>query len=86
MDEFQLASSIAERARAAGGRALFVGGWVRDRLLGRDSKDIDLEVYGIEADSARVARLPHGAPVRVSVIAPVVSPVNAPVASLVISQ
>ena len=53
MDEFQLASRIAERARAAGGRALFVGGWVRDRLLGRDSKDIDLEVYGIEADRLR---------------------------------
>jgi tRNA nucleotidyltransferase (CCA-adding enzyme) len=33
----------------AGGRALFVGGWVRDRLLGRESKDIDLEIYGIEA-------------------------------------
>ena len=53
MTEFQLASSIAERAREAGGRALFVGGWVRDRLLGRDSKDIDLEVYGIEADRLR---------------------------------
>ena len=50
MTEFQLASTIAERVRAAGGRALFVGGWVRDRLLERDSKDIDLEVYGIEAD------------------------------------
>jgi tRNA nucleotidyltransferase (CCA-adding enzyme) len=50
MTEFQLASRIAERAREAGGRALFVGGWVRDRLLGRDSKDIDLEIYGIEPD------------------------------------
>ncbi|MDP6580802.1 MAG: hypothetical protein QF681_09105 [Vicinamibacterales bacterium] len=49
MNEFHLASSIAERARVAGGRALFVGGWVRDRLLGRESKDIDLEIYGIEA-------------------------------------
>ena len=49
MTEFQLASSIAARAREAGGRALFVGGWVRDRLLGRNSKDIDLEIYGIEA-------------------------------------
>ena len=53
MTEFDLASSIAERAREAGGRALFVGGWVRDRLLGRDSTDIDLEVYGIEADRLR---------------------------------
>ena len=50
MTEFQLATRIAERAREAGGRALFVGGWVRDRLLGLDSKDIDLEIYGIEAD------------------------------------
>ena len=54
MNPFQLASTIAERARAAGGRALFVGGWVRDRLLGRDSKDIDLEVYGIDAGRLRV--------------------------------
>ena len=53
MTEFDLASRIAERAREAGGRALFVGGWVRDRLLGRDSKDIDLEIYGIEADRLR---------------------------------
>ena len=50
MNELQLASAIAERAREAGGRTLFVGGWVRDRLLGRDSKDIDLEVYGLEPD------------------------------------
>ncbi|HJN44780.1 MAG: polynucleotide adenylyltransferase [Acidobacteria bacterium] len=50
MNGLQLATSIAERARVAGGRALFVGGWVRDRLLGRESKDIDLEIYGIEAE------------------------------------
>ena len=54
MNAFRLASTIAERAHAAGGRALFVGGWVRDRLLGRDSKDIDLEVYGIDAGRLRV--------------------------------
>jgi tRNA nucleotidyltransferase (CCA-adding enzyme) len=30
-----------------GGRALVVGGWVRDQLRGYPSKDIDLEVYGI---------------------------------------
>lgn len=39
---------IARAVRDAGGRALIVGGWVRDRLLGRASKDIDLEVFGIE--------------------------------------
>ena len=28
-----------------------VGGWVRDRLLGRASKDLDLEVFGVAADA-----------------------------------
>ena len=50
MTEFQLARAIAERVHQAGGRALFVGGWVRDRLVGRDAKDIDLEVYSLAAD------------------------------------
>ncbi len=40
---------IANRARAAGGRALIVGGWVRDRLMGLPSKDVDVEVYGLPA-------------------------------------
>jgi tRNA nucleotidyltransferase (CCA-adding enzyme) len=44
---------IAEAVRGAGGRALIVGGWVRDRLLGLDSKDIDLEVFGLEAERLR---------------------------------
>lgn len=48
-----LALDIAQRVRAAGGRALIVGGWVRDRLLGRPSKDIDLEVYGLSAGELR---------------------------------
>jgi tRNA nucleotidyltransferase (CCA-adding enzyme) len=47
------AQSIAVAIRHAGGRALIVGGWVRDRLLGRDSKDIDLEVFGIDAARLR---------------------------------
>lgn len=34
----------------AGGNPLFVGGCVRDRLMGVSSKDIDVEVYGISAD------------------------------------
>ncbi len=41
---------IAEAVRRHGGRALVVGGWVRDRLLGLDSKDMDLEVFGIPAE------------------------------------
>ena len=45
-----LALAMAAAVRDAGGRALIVGGWVRDRLLGRPSKDIDLEVFGIAED------------------------------------
>ncbi len=45
--------TIATAVKARGGRALIVGGWVRDRLLGRPSKDVDLEVFGIPADELR---------------------------------
>ena len=48
-DHVEVASAIATAVRAVGGRALVVGGWVRDRLLGRPSKDLDIEVYGVEA-------------------------------------
>jgi tRNA nucleotidyltransferase (CCA-adding enzyme) len=40
--------NLAEAVRAEGGRALLVGGCVRDELMGREAKDWDLEVYGIE--------------------------------------
>src|SRR6266545_1533851 len=39
---------LAEAIRAEGGRALLVGGCVRDELMGKQPKDWDLEVYGIE--------------------------------------
>jgi tRNA nucleotidyltransferase (CCA-adding enzyme) len=47
-DDLVTAVAIAAAARESGGRALIVGGWVRDRLLGRASKDIDIEVYGLD--------------------------------------
>ena len=43
-------TSIVEAITAAGGRALLVGGWVRDHLLGIDSKDLDFEVFGLELE------------------------------------
>ncbi len=47
------AMEIARAVQRAGGRALIVGGWVRDRLLGLDVKDIDVEVFGVPADRLR---------------------------------
>jgi tRNA nucleotidyltransferase (CCA-adding enzyme) len=47
------ANEIALAVRAAGGRALIVGGWVRDRWLALASKDIDIEVYRVPAGELR---------------------------------
>jgi tRNA nucleotidyltransferase (CCA-adding enzyme) len=51
--ELERARAIAVNVRAEGGRAVIVGGWVRDRLIGRDSKDIDIEVFGLPAERLR---------------------------------
>src|SRR2546423_9951451 len=39
--------------RAAGGRALLVGGCVRDKLMGAQPKDWDLEIYGVAPERLR---------------------------------
>ncbi len=43
----QMAQRIARAAAAQGGKVYYVGGLVRDRLLGRENKDIDIEVHGL---------------------------------------
>jgi tRNA nucleotidyltransferase (CCA-adding enzyme) len=50
--------NLAEAVRSEGGRALLVGGCVRDELMGKQPKDWDLEVYGIEP--ARLRELLDG--------------------------
>jgi tRNA nucleotidyltransferase (CCA-adding enzyme) len=46
---------VARAVRDAGGRALLVGGCVRDRLRGVEATDLDMEVYGL--DLAELERL-----------------------------
>ncbi len=58
----EVALEVARAVRDAGGRALIVGGWVRDRALGLTSKDLDIEVFGLPADRLR-ALLEHVGPV-----------------------
>ena len=41
---------VATLMHAAGGRALLVGGCVRDGLFGIATKDVDIEAYGLEAE------------------------------------
>jgi tRNA nucleotidyltransferase (CCA-adding enzyme) len=49
----ETAAAIARAVKDEHGRALFVGGWVRDRLLGIPSKDVDVEVFGLPVDRLR---------------------------------
>jgi tRNA nucleotidyltransferase (CCA-adding enzyme) len=50
MNEIETATAIARAVRVEGGRALIVGGWVRDRVMERPSKDMDIEVFGVPSD------------------------------------
>lgn len=52
--------ALAAAARSAGGRALVVGGWVRDRLRGEPSKDVDIEVFGIPQQALPALLAPFG--------------------------
>jgi len=45
--DLALSRRVAQAVRDAGGRAFYVGGFVRDGLMGIECKDIDIEVYGL---------------------------------------
>lgn len=51
---------ISHQIRSRGGRAMYVGGVVRDRLLGIEPKDVDIEVYGLEPGELEELLGSHG--------------------------
>lgn len=51
MDQKNMARTLAELVAAKGGRVYYVGGFVRDRLLGIENKDVDVEVHGITPET-----------------------------------
>jgi len=53
MSEPETVLKLAEAIRDAGGRAFLVGGCVRDELMGRQPKDWDVEVYGVDPSGLR---------------------------------
>ena len=56
LSDIAVVRDIATAIRNAGGRALIVGGWVRDRLLygpGHEPANVDLEVFGLPGDRLR---------------------------------
>jgi tRNA nucleotidyltransferase (CCA-adding enzyme) len=46
---FPMITKVINKIKQEGGRALFVGGCVRDELLGLEPKDVDIEVYGLSS-------------------------------------
>jgi tRNA nucleotidyltransferase (CCA-adding enzyme) len=52
-ESLERAREIATAVRDAGGRALIVGGWVRDKLLDRPALNVDLEVFGVQPAALR---------------------------------
>ena len=49
--DMAMARRVAAAVAEAGGRTYYVGGCVRDRLLGRENKDIDIEVHGVSVQA-----------------------------------
>lgn len=50
---YEKVRQIARRVQERGGRALLVGGTVRDHLLGLETKDADVEIHGLSLDEVR---------------------------------
>ena len=61
--DLQMARRIAECVRSAGGHTYYVGGCVRDAILNRESKDIDLEIHGIRPEQLEEILRTLGEPV-----------------------
>lgn len=55
---------LAERVAELGGRAYFVGGIVRDEVMGRPIKDVDIEVHGISETILETVLKEIGKPIR----------------------
>lgn len=58
-----MARQVAEQVAQAGGRTYYVGGLVRDWLLGRESKDVDIEIHGITPEKLEAILEDLGTPI-----------------------
>ena len=48
-----ISERIAKAVNESGGRVFYVGGYVRDKISGRNSKDIDIEIHGVTPEKLR---------------------------------
>ena len=55
---FEIVLEIAKAVKEAGGRALLIGGCVRDMILNNISKDFDIEAFGLQSQEVeKIAKL-----------------------------
>lgn len=47
LDDQKMARKVAQAVAAQGGHTYYVGGFVRDALIHKENKDVDIEVHGI---------------------------------------
>lgn len=47
LEDQKMALEVARLVAQQGGRTFYVGGFVRDALIGKENKDVDIEVHGI---------------------------------------
>lgn len=57
---FETVLNVCRDVKKQGGRALLVGGSVRDEVLGEASNDFDLEIYGLEPEAVENIISQHG--------------------------
>lgn len=50
MNDLEMARVFANKIKEKGGKAYYVGGYVRDEIMGIPNKDIDIEVHNIPKD------------------------------------
>ncbi|MDD2377085.1 MAG: CCA tRNA nucleotidyltransferase [Clostridia bacterium] len=49
-NNIEIAGKIAREIKEKNGTMFFVGGYVRDQIINKENKDIDVEVFGLEAE------------------------------------
>lgn len=63
--ELQFIKKVSKEVSELGGRVYYVGGYVRDKFLNKENKDIDVEVYNIPLDRLKSVLSKHGEVVEV---------------------
>ncbi len=60
MTDLEMAKQIAQAVKQYGGKTYFTGGYVRDKLLGKENNDIDIEIFELDKDNFFDAVKPLG--------------------------